>query len=76
MLYIPTSPLKMRMNIHHSHLAKKMMKIETTERFGENINQLKSGRNMNDFNQTLLQFLPNEMTIELYMFSSFMVYWI
>jgi hypothetical protein len=76
MLYIPTSPLKMRMNIHHSHLAKKMMKMETTERFGENINQLKSGRNMNDFNQTLLQFLPNEMIIELYMFSSFMVYWI
>jgi hypothetical protein len=51
------------MNIYHSHLADKIMKVETTERFGENISQLKSGRNVNDFNQTLLQFLPYEMTI-------------
>jgi len=47
------------MNIYHSHLAKKMMKIKTTERFGENINQLKPGRYINDFDQTLLQFLLN-----------------
>jgi len=47
------------MDIHHSHLAKKMMKIEATERFGENINQLKPGRNVDDFDLTLLQFLPN-----------------
>jgi len=53
-----------------------MMKVETTERFGENISQLKSGRNVNDFNQTLMQFLHNEMTFELYTFSFFMVYWI
>ena len=55
----PPPPLKMRMNVYHSHLADKMMKIETSERFGQYILQLMLGRNVDYFDQTLLQFLSN-----------------
>ena len=55
----PPPPLKMRMNVYHSHLAAKMMKIAASERFGQYIRRLMLGRNVDYFDQTLLQFLSN-----------------